>query len=168
VSYLSTFRNRESFQQLVKLTIIGVVNTVVDFALFNLFRVQGVSLVPSLILAFTLATLVSYVLNRLWTFKIKHGKGLTRESLAFLLVNAVALAVTVGLVQVADVVWGPLSRFGENVAKLVAGGIVTFPKLAGFRDLVFKRSLALAGAQSDPKRVEAHLPERLDGDAAGR
>ncbi len=167
MSYLKTFRNRESFQQLVKLAIIGVVNTVVDFALFNVFRANGVALVPSLILAFTLATLVSYVLNRLWTFKIKHGKGLTRESLAFLLVNAVALAATVGMVQVADVLFGPLSRFGENVAKLVAGGVITFPKLAGFRDLVFKRSLALAGAQADAEGVSGHLPERLDGDAAG-
>lgn len=169
MSYLRTFLNRETAGQLAKLAIIGVVNTAVYFTLLNVFRTMGIELLLRTTLAFALATLVSYVLNRRWTFKIEHGAGLWRESWAFLGVNALAWAATAAIVLGADALWGPLSRLEENLANVVAGGVILLPKLAGYRDLVFKGSLAaMAAERSEPDRdgVPGHLPEGAQSDTA--
>ena len=45
------------------------------------------------------------------------------------------------MVWLADQLFGPLSRIGENVALLVAALILILPKLASYRDLVFGKAL---------------------------
>ena len=167
-SYLRSFMNRESAGQLVKLAVIGVANTAVHFTVLNIFLALEVGgLIFRATVAFTVATAVSYILNRRWTFQIKHGQGMLRETVPFFGINVVALAITIGVVAVADGVWGPLDALGENVANLVAGFVILLPKLAGYRDLVFRRSIA-ASAHPEPQAdgVAPHLPEGPGGDAA--
>lgn len=162
-AYLRSFFNRQAFGQMARLGIIGVGNTVVYFALINVFRTVGIDLLARTVLAFALATTMSYVLNRRWTFKIKHGHGHLRESLGFFGVNLVALVVTAGIVLAADALLGPepLTRLEENLANLLAGGLLLLPKLAALRDLVFRRSLARPSSQAaEPHRgrVSSDLP----------
>lgn len=166
ITYLKSFFNREGMGQMAKLVIIGVVNTVVDFGVFNLFP-SSVPLFWRVTLAFALATEVSYLLNRRWTFQLRGGAGVWRETTIFFLVNGVAWAATVGIVLGAEAVFGDLSRLEENVAKLVAGVVILLPKLASYRDLVFRRSLArrqasataaAEGAEPQDQGVPPHLP----------
>ena len=175
ITYVRSFFNREGLSQMAKLVIIGVVNTIVDFGVFNAFP-TAVPLFWRVTIAFAVATEVSYLLNRRWTFQLRGGEGVWRETTIFFLVNGVAWAATVGIVVGAEAVFGDLTRLGENAAKLVAGVIILLPKLASYRDLVFRRSLAQRrasaaaqdGAEPEPERVPPHLPERPGGDAAGR
>lgn len=166
-SYLRSFMNRESAGQLVKLAIIGVANTGVHLAVLNTFlafEVGGPLIRASI--AFTVATAVSYVLNRRWTFQIKHDEGMLRETIPFFVINVAALAITLGVVGLADRVWGPLDPFAENVANLAAGFVIILPKLAGYRDLVFRRSLSATHAEPQADGVAPHLPESAGGDTA--
>lgn len=159
--YVRSFFNRESAGQLSKLALIGVVNTVVYFAFLNTFRTLGVGLLTRTVVSVVLATMVSYFLNRSWTFRIRHGKGLLAESVAFMGVNVVALVVTAGLVLAADAAFGPLTRLEENLTNLAAGGLILLPKLAGYRDLVFRRSIRTASqvdAEPHGSGVAGHLP----------
>jgi putative flippase GtrA len=169
VTYIRSFLNRESAGQLVKLAIIGVANTAVHFTVLNVFLALEVGgLIFRASVAFTVATAVSYLLNRRWTFQIKHGEGLLRETIPFFGINLVALAITIGVVAGADAFWGPLDPLAENLANLVAGFLILLPKLAGYRDLVFRRSLAVAAPHAEPQAdgVPPHLPEGPGGDTA--
>ena len=55
--------------------------------------------------------------------------------------NTLALAATLAIVEGAQVLWGPLSVLQLNIAKFAAVIVILFPKYAGYRDLVFRRSI---------------------------
>ena len=139
--YLTTFANRESAVQAVKVAIVGVFNTVVSFALFNVFLAVGWSWFWSLTLSFTITTFMSYLINRHWTFELKDGKVSGRETATFFGVNLAAYFASAGIIWAADTLFGPLSQIGYNLALLFAAGLLILPKLAGYRDLVFGRAL---------------------------
>jgi putative flippase GtrA len=175
ISYLRSFFNRDGMEQMVKLALIGVVNTGVYFAILNILISLSVPLFWRVTVSFAVATEVSYLLNRRWTFRLKGGIGPWRETAVFFFVNGLAWGVTLAIVLGADAVFGPLPRLGENLANLAAGILILLPKLASYRDLVFRRSLEsrrLAAAPEDGAEPEAgavppHLPERPHGDATG-
>ena len=139
--YLKTFRTRETFRQFMKTGMVGVVNTVVSFAIFNIMRVFGLSVFWSITVAFALATLMSYVLNRRWSFRLGEGGESMPETAKFFIVNILAWAATQLFMWLADAWFGPLGRLGENVALLVASAIILLPKFATYRDLVFRSAL---------------------------
>lgn len=174
-SYLKTFLTWEAAGQFMKLAVIGVVNTIVYFALINLFRTMDVELLARTTLAFAIATFVSYFLNRKWTFKIRQGWASVRETLKFFAINGAAWAVTAAVVLFADSNWGPLTRLEENLANVVATGFILLPKFASYRDVVFRSALrsegrdpmkgsttAEDGPDPDAEGVAAHLPQGSD------
>lgn len=140
-NYLKTFANRESMNQAIKVGIVGVLNTVVSFSLFNVFRVVGASPQWALAVSFALTTFMSYLINRRWTFSLKDGKVSGRETASFFGVNVVAYAVSAGIMALAQSWFGPLTRLGENFVLVIAAGLLILPKLAGYRDIVFGQAL---------------------------
>ncbi len=140
-NYLSSFANRESAVQAVKVAIVGVFNTVVSFALFNVFLAMGWSWFWSLTVSFTLTTFMSYLINRRWTFALKDGRVSGRETATFFGVNVAAYLASAAIIWIADSWFGPLSTLGYNIALLFAAGVLILPKLAGYRDLVFGKAL---------------------------
>lgn len=154
-SYLKSFANRESAMQAVKVAVVGVLNTLVSFALFNLFLVIGFGWFVSVSASFALTTFMSYVVNRRWTFSLSDGRVSGSETVSFFAVNIVAYVATVGIMWVAETVFGPLSTIGYNLAMLAAAGFLILPKLAGYRDIVFSKAIketALATAATGRSR----------------
>lgn len=151
-SYIKTLLTRTALQQLVKVALVGVVNTIVSFTLFNIFLsvLGGTKTVDegfnweqfwSILLAFILATFLSYELNRRWTFQLSNPGDARRETIHFFAINLVAWALTQAVVGGADWLWGPLTRTQQNVFYLGASGMIIIPKFAGYRDIVFRRAL---------------------------
>ena len=64
-----------------------------------------------------------------------------RESLVFYAVNLAAWAATVGLVELAERIFGTSTALQINLASLAATAIILIPKFASYRDLVFKKAL---------------------------
>lgn len=139
--YLRSFANKESLVQAMKVAAVGVFNTVATFILFNAVRVAGFSWFVAITVAFSITTFSSYLINRRWTFSLIDGRVSGRETAAFFGVNIVAYLASVGIIWLAEELFGPLSQVGENVALLVAAGVLILPKLASYRDLVFGRAL---------------------------
>lgn len=149
-NYLRTFANGEAARQFLVMSLVGVVNTVIDFGLVNLFRFGfGWEQYLSVSLAFILASVVSYVLNRRFTFGMAASGVNASEGAGFIALNVVALLVTNAVVWVADAWVGPLDALELNVAKLVATAIILVPKFAALRDIVFRKALAAHKAQGD-------------------
>lgn len=151
--YFRSFLTKEAAGQFIRLGLIGGLNTLVYFLLLNVFRwAVHMSAFWSITLAFALATAMSYVLNRRWTFKLKNGRLSFRETAWFYLVNVIAWGLTVAVVKLAEAILGELGPFALNAANIVATAFILVPKFAGYRDVVFGRALRSEGR--DPTLVE--------------
>jgi putative flippase GtrA len=150
--YVKSLFTPTAIRQLVKVGMVGVVNTIVSFTLFNIFLkvLGGTKTVDegfnweqfwSIALSFAIATLVSYALNRRWTFELSEGGDVRRETMHFFAINLGAMGVTQFVVNSADWVWGPLSLLQQNLFYLLAAVLIIVPKFAGYRDIVFRRAI---------------------------
>ncbi len=150
--YIRSLFTPTAINQLVKVSIVGVANTIVSFTLFNIFLgvLGGTKAVDegfnweqfwSIALSFLIATFVSYLLNRRWTFELSEPGEMRRETMHFVGINIAAWAVTQGIVGGADWLWGPLTRPEQNLFYLLASGLIILPKFAGYRDIVFRRAI---------------------------
>jgi len=140
-NYLKTLVHREALTQMVKLGFIGGFNTVVTLGLSLGFRKAGLLDELAVALAWIIGTLLSYFLNRRWTFSLETRSVNVRETSHFFVVNIVAGALTVGFVFLAGRLRGELSDVEFLGAQIVAAAIIVIPKFAAYRDVVFKRSL---------------------------
>ena len=191
--YIRSFLNPTAVNQIVRVGIVGVANTIVSFVLFNLFLgiLGGTKTVDegfnweqfwAIALSFLIATQFSYVLNRRWAFDLTESGDTGRETLHFIGINLVAWAVTQGIVGGADLLWGPLTRPQQNVFYLFATGLIILPKFAGYRDIVFRKAIAsqspdvyqpepevalpAEAAEPDLESVTTHLPQGPDRKSA--
>lgn len=162
-NYLKSFATSESLVQVIKVGIIGVVNTVVSLALFKLLLIafggeegRSAGFDPAVILpttiAFALTTLMSYMLNRRWTFQLDQATGGGSETARFFAINGIALVVTNLFVTGANAVWGPLSDLGLQVAYVAAAVVIILPKFAGYRDVVFKKAMSSESSDASVSR----------------
>ncbi len=141
MEYLKSFLTREAFGQFMRMVGIGVINTIVDFSLLNFFfAVLGWGEIMSVTVALVIASLVAYVLNRRFTFRLDGGLRV-RETVAFVAVNVVALLLTNLLVWLAIEQFGNLTQLQLNLVKIIATGLILLPKFAGYRDFVFGRAI---------------------------
>ena len=151
-NYVKSLFTPEALRQLAKVGLVGVVNTIISFTLFNVFLIVlgGTKTVDegfnweqfwSIGLSFLIATFVSYVLNRRWTFRLSEPGEIRRETANFVAINVVAWVVTQAVVGGADWVWGPLTRLEQNFFYLLAAALIIVPKFAGYRDIVFRKAI---------------------------
>lgn len=143
-NYLKTLLHREALTQMVKLGFIGGFNTVVTLALSLFFRKVGLLDELAVAFAWALGTLLSYFLNRRWTFSLDTKSANVRETSHFFVVNIIAGALTVGFVFLAGRLRGDLSDIEFLGAQILASAFIVIPKFAAYRDVVFKRSLTNA------------------------
>ena len=154
MSYLRSFLTREAFGQFMRMIGIGLINTVVDFSLLNFFfAVLGWGEILSVTVALVIASLVAYVLNRRFTFRLDGGLRV-RETVAFVGVNVVALLLTNLLVWIAIEQLGNLTQLQLNLVKILATGLILLPKFAGYRDFVFGRAI---GERTDSTESTPHV-----------
>jgi putative flippase GtrA len=139
--YFSTFLTREALGQFLKVGLVGIANTIVSFALFNVFLWVGWWSVLAVSVAFALTTFMSYLLNRFWAFQLKDGKVSGKETFNFYLVNIAAWAGTAGAMWAAEALFGPLSKIAANIVYLVTSIVILVPKFASYRDLVFGNAI---------------------------
>lgn len=139
--YLASFMTKEAFRQFVKVGLVGVANTIVSFALFNLFLWMGWWSVAAVSVAFAITTFMSYLLNRVWAFEIKDGKVSSSETVRFYLINVAAWAGTAGTMWLAEALIGPLSTVAANVVYLITSIVILVPKFASYRDIVFGKAI---------------------------
>ena len=161
-NYVKTLFTPTAIRQLIKVGLVGVVNTIFSFILFNIFLslLGGTKTVDegfnweqfwAIALSFLIGTVVSYLLNRRWTFELSDQPDeLRRETTHFFAINFAAWAITQFVVGSADWLWGPLTRMQQNFFYLGASGFIIIPKFAGYRDIVFRKAI---DAQADSEQV---------------
>ncbi|MBT3318526.1 MAG: GtrA family protein [Clostridia bacterium] len=134
-------KHKKSTLQFGKFIVVGAINFLVDFGIFKLLTVVfGMLVAPANVISYTSGVVNSFLLNRYWTFKIKH-KFVSVHFVKFVFVNLVSLGVNTLAVWVLV----ELYRFSDGFfgvqnlyAKLIATVFSFTVNFAGNKFLVFK------------------------------
>lgn len=84
---------KESLGQFLKFALVGVLNTVVDFLVFQLLNLTLGWTYLAQVIGYSAGVLNSYFWNSRWTFRKEHQRS-AREAAAFVVVNLVSLGVS--------------------------------------------------------------------------
>jgi len=80
--------------------LIGVMNTLLDFALFNAFH-SGLKIGPELsnVLSYTISMANSFILNKYFTFKSNDAGKIHMEAPKFIIINLLSLVATTAAIH---------------------------------------------------------------------
>lgn len=141
---------RQTAGQFLKFAVVGVLNTLVDFAMFQALNLLLGWVYAAQVTGFTCGVINSYLWNSNWTFRKERTKSF-REMSLFLLVNLLSLGVSLGVMWLCREVFGvtntwaagwmptALSGFvkGDTIAKLIATCFSIVVNYVGNKLLVF-------------------------------
>ncbi|GAB97945.1 putative flippase GtrA [Kineosphaera limosa] len=135
--------------QFAKFGVIGTIGIFIDLGAYWLLTaglgdggvLAGREKIAS-VLATGIATAVSWIANRYWTFRDHRSARVPRELFLFLVFNGVGALITVGCVVVAVDVLGITDPMGQNVARLFGIGVGTIFRFWTYRQFVFVRELS--------------------------
>ncbi len=133
-------------KELVKFAVVGGTTFVIDTALFLVIKHTVLPDKPiiSKIIATTVATIVSYILNREWSFRTRGGRERHHEALLFFAISGVGIAVTAAPLAVSRYALGlwtarGASPFTQEVADFVSAQIVGTLLAMAFRWWAFRK-----------------------------
>jgi putative flippase GtrA len=142
----SRLRNWHLLDEVMKFGTVGAAGYIVDVAVFNLLRFDGGSWpaplahkpVTAKIISVSVATMVTYLGNRHWTWRDRSRRGLSREVTAFLLLNVIGMAIAVACLAFSHYVLGYTSALADNIAANVVGlALGTLFRFWSYRTFVF-------------------------------
>jgi putative flippase GtrA len=131
--------------ELVKFVVVGGTTFIIDTAIFLALKSTLLESKPltAKVVSTTVATVVSYVLSRQWSFRTRGGRANHHEAMLFFLISAIGVLVTVlplGLSRyVLHLETPSVSRFAQEVADFVSAQIVGTLVAMVFRFWAFRR-----------------------------
>ena len=151
---------RRLIPQLSKFGVVGLVALAVDVGLFNLLRFAGGHGVlydqplAAKVVSASAATVLSWLGNRYWTFRLQRRSNPTREFALFVVVCVVGTAVALLSLAVSHYLLGLQSPLADNISANVVGlAAGTTFRFWAYRRYVFSES-----------HVRAARPARLPVD----
>lgn len=154
---------RRFARELASFGAVGAAAFVVDVGTFNLLiaTVWSGSPLRAKIVAVVVATLFSWVGNRLWTYRYRRrgsGRSLLPELVLFLALNGVALGVSLVVLAFSHYLLGLTSPVADNVANVAGIALGTAFRFYAYRTWVFRdRAPHDAAAAADPAAGSAHV-----------
>jgi putative flippase GtrA len=140
--------------EMAKFGVVGAINTVVHFGLFNLLHLRyGWGPLTSNGIAIAVAATSSYYMNRHWTFRHRARTGAGREYSLFFLLNGVGWIISQACVAITTYVLDLTGAVASNGA-LVVGVALGM----GFRFATYKRWVFLPLDGTEPDEVAAEMP----------
>lgn len=139
--------------QIVRYAIIGLVTTLLDIALADLLYVgAGWDGWVAKTTSTSFCIVLSYVLNRNWTFGDRKSDAMGREALLFGVFNVLGLGIQLGMISLAQVVMAGSALMAFNLGQV--GGLVlsTVVRYLAYRLWVFVRV---------PEVLETNAPAAL-------
>ncbi len=134
---------RARLLELIRFGSIGALAYVVDVGLFNLLRfgpgtLLGDRPLTAKVVSVSVATVVSWLGNRYWTFAGKRTTSRGREFVGFAVVNVGGMAIAVGCLWFSHYILDLRSPLADNVSANVVGlALGTAFRYLAYRRLVF-------------------------------
>jgi putative flippase GtrA len=110
----------EIVHQFVKYAMIGMLNVCVHVLIFNLLFLAGLPTLGANAIAFFLASINSFFLNKRWAFRDVRRQAIIRQYLVFLFFTLVGLGLHTGAFSLLLIPLHPHGTLGKNLALLAA------------------------------------------------
>ena len=129
--------------------IVGLTGVGVQFVTFNVLRYAGPGgagilepkPITAQVIAIALATVVTYLGNRYWTYAHRERGHPARELPIFLLLNAIAIGIGAACLAISHYGFGLTSPLADNLSGNVVGlGLGTLFRFWSYRRFVFTGS----------------------------
>ena len=134
--------------EIAKFGVVGACGFAVQLGVQNaLYPGHGIGALTSVVIAYGVATVVTFVGNRHWAFKHRKGKGLGQEGALFVLLNVVGIFIQVGVVAFVHYGLHMTDSLSYNLATIVGIGIGTMFRLFTYRKFVFLAQPSGAAAE---------------------
>lgn len=131
--------------ELVKFVLVGGTTFIIDTAIFLGLKSTLLESKPltAKVISTTVATVISYILSRQWSFRTRGGRANHHEALLFFLISAIGVGVTVLPLGVSRYVLHldtpSVSRFTQEIADFVSAQIIGTLLAMVFRFWAFRR-----------------------------
>ena len=148
-------------RELVKFAVVGGTTWVIDTMVFLVLKSSVLEAKPltAKVLAVLVATIVSYVLNREWSFRTRGGRERHHEAALFFIISGIGVAVYTAPLAISrylfDLQVPEVSLFTQEVADFVAGQILGVLLGMAFRWWAFRRFVF---PDTDVRRQAAVVP----------
>lgn len=140
-------KKNPSILQFIKFSLIGGLNTIIDFGVLNflmwLTRIyQGPLILLFNTISFTTAVINSYFWNKYWTFQEKEKKGIPVQFFKFLIISIIGAIINGGIVFSVTTYISPFFGLSHelwaNLAKVVATAAGLIWNFIGYKFWAFK------------------------------
>jgi putative flippase GtrA len=154
-------RLRRLAHEAMKFGVVGGIGYVVDVSLFNYLRYGGNDggalhhkPLTAKAISVAVATVVTYLGNRHWTWRNRERSGAGREVTLFFVLNGIGLLISVGCLAFSHYVLDLRSPLADNISANVVGLLLGMAfRFWSYRTFVFRR---IDGAEREPAR-SSHL-----------
>lgn len=123
------------FKGLSRFSLVGVLNTLIDFVVFTMFNsLFGFNYAVSQVAGYSFGIVNSFIFNKNWTFENKDvHKKTVNEFLKFILINLISLTITIIFMRFF------IKNFNLNVyaAKIIVTFIAQITNFLGYKLWVF-------------------------------
>ncbi len=132
-------------RELVKFAVVGGITYIVDITLFTLLKTTVLETKPvtAKIVAVLVATIVSYVLNREWSFRTRGGRERRREASLFFLVCGIGLVINAAPLWISryvlDLQIPQVSLLAQEAADFASANVIGTLLAMVFRWWAFRR-----------------------------
>jgi putative flippase GtrA len=132
-------------RELVKFALVGGSTWVIDTAVFLLLKSTVLAPKPltAKVIAVLVATIVSYVLNREWSFRTRGGRERHHEAALFFVISGIGVAVYTAPLAISryvlDLKVPGVSLLTQEIADFVSGQIIGVLLGMAFRWWAFRR-----------------------------
>lgn len=132
-------------RELLKFAVVGSTTFVVDNGIWYLLKLTILATKPTTAkaIAIIIAVIVSYVLNREWSFRTRGGRERAHEATLFFLVSGVAVAINLVPLYMSRYVLNlevpHVSLFVQEVADFASGSVIGMLLAMAFRFWGFRR-----------------------------
>jgi putative flippase GtrA len=159
-------RYRHLVPELLKFCVVGGIGAVIDLGgAAVLHGALHVEALEAKAISTLVATAVTYLGSRFWTFKHRENQALGRELALFIVLNVIGLVIAEVVIAVVTYGFGLHSQLEYNAASVIGTGLATVFRYFAYRQWVFTAPVeesALTSAAAEPEQVPDYPPWDLD------
>jgi putative flippase GtrA len=152
-------RYRHLLPELLKFGVVGGIGAVIDLGGAAVLHKHHVNPLEAKAISTAVATVVTYLGSRFWTFKHRENQALGREAALFIVLNVAGLLIAEAVIALVTYGFGLRSGIEYNAASVIGTGLATIFRYFAYRQWVFTAPAAEAAVGSAASPATEPFPD---------